>query len=513
MRDLEQQGWETLPLAILGMPNLPPAWSADNWKPIGGCKFTGYCPGIVGNSALRFCLLLRWRAVHRPASELFPENVQGDSLSCCPADGDNEDLESADTPSSNNSENRATHLTQAVTSAPRGSAKEVQSSKPTASPQLLSPPLFVPWNQVANARGVTAVHKDSEACPYEELRAALAQPNCLFSGEKELFLADNADLLEQLKDQIMPLEQIATEVFQAIYQRQQAKFSWNTLLWTVAQQNAYWIGYDALPLPQVLQINCGGLGRGALEGSIPPHFHCVGESQVYGPSLTPADIVQQEHVEVAAGCTTGIHEVATLFSHIQDPCRKWEELGLGKAAVLYRRTQRVLKAARLLPAHRRLPHKAFLSGLWWKLLSLQPLQLLACLPMLGCLREVTQPVPVHFAVNGFSAGSYTGAVIALAVRCLWPQCQVTARLGTIAMPKGVLAALIATADPDKHHYYLVHAAEDCLCDWKPDEKELKMLQQALHITYVEESARWMGSSKHNYWHWLLSAPARASQTH
>ena len=81
-------------------------------------------------------------------------------------------------------------------------------------------------------------------------------------------------------------------------------------------------------------------------------------------------------------------------------------------------------------------------------------------------------------------------------------CQVTARLGAIAMPKGVLAALIATADPDRHHYYLVHAAEDCLCDWKPDAKELGMLQQSLHITYVEESARWMGSCKHNYWHWL-----------
>ena len=29
-----------------------------------------------------------------------------------------------------------------------------------------------------------------------------------------------------------------------------------------------------------------------------------------------------------------------------------------------------------------------------------------------------------------------------------------------------------------------------------------MLQQTLHNTYVEESARWMGSCKHNYWHWL-----------
>ena len=169
---------------------------------------------------------------------------------------------------------------------------------------------------------------------------------------------------------------------------------------------------------------------------------------------------------------------------------------------MYQRTQQVLKAARLLPAHRRLPHKAFLSGLWWKLLSLRPLQLVAYLPMLSCLRPTGQADPTHFTVNGFSAGSYTGAVIALAIRCLWPISQITARLGAIATPKGVLAALVATADPDRHHYHLVHAAEDCLCDWKPTATELDMLQQSLHITCVEDSARWMGGSKHNYWHWL-----------
>ena len=140
---------------------------------------------------------------------------------------------------------------------------------------------------------------------------------------------------------------------------------------------------------------------------------------------------------------------------------------------MYQRTQQVLKAARLLPAHRRLPRKAFLSGLWWKLLSLQPLQLVAYLPMLSCLRPTAQADPIHFTVNGFSAGSYTGAVIALAIRCLWPVSQISARLGAIAMPKGVLAALIATAEPDRHHYYLVHVRsfwlklvlEPCKQEW------------------------------------------------
>ena len=93
-------------------------------------------------------------------------------------------------------------------------------------------------------------------------------------------------------------------------------------------------------------------------------------------------------------------------------------------------------------------------------------------------------------------------MIALAIRCLWPASQITARLGAIAMPKSVLAALVATAEPDRRNYYLVHAAEDCLCDWKPTENELDMLQRSLHITYVTDSARWMGKHKHCYWHWL-----------
>ena len=245
LRDLERQGWETLPIAILGMPNLPPAWAVDTWKPVGGCKFTGYSSGTVGNSALRFCLLLKWRAILPRDSDLFPGQVQGDSLSCCPVGEDTADLESVSTPSSNNSANRANQLTQAME---RGSTKGSQTphlSQAALSPQLLSPPLFVPWSQAANLRGIVGVH---EACPYDELKAAIDHPTGLVPGEKNLFLAANDDLLSQLEDLVMPLESIATQVFQAIYQRQQAEISWIALLRTVAKLNKYWIGYDA-PLP------------------------------------------------------------------------------------------------------------------------------------------------------------------------------------------------------------------------------------------------------------------------
>ena len=127
----------------------------------------------------------------------------------------------------------------------------------------MSPSLFVSWDQVAKERCLPTWHKDSDSCPYEELQAALAQPGCLFSGEKDLFLTANDDLLQQIKGQVMPLEHSASDAFQAMYQQQQAEFSWNTLLWTVARRNEFWIGR--------LAVARGG----ALEGAVPPHFHCL----------------------------------------------------------------------------------------------------------------------------------------------------------------------------------------------------------------------------------------------
>ena len=129
-------------------------------------------------------------------------------------------------------------------------------SQAALSPQLLSPPLFVPWSQVANLRGIVSVHKDYEACPYDELRAAIDHPTGLVPGEKDLFLAANDNLLSQLEDLVMPLESIATQVFQAIYQRQQAEISWIALLWAVAKLNKYWIGYDALFLHEWRRCVC-----------------------------------------------------------------------------------------------------------------------------------------------------------------------------------------------------------------------------------------------------------------
>ena len=103
---------------------------------------------------------------------------------------------------------------------------------------------------------------------------------------------------------------------------------------------------------------------------------------VYGPSLAPVDRPGEKITGVAAGATTCLHELAMLMSLTVQPCMRWQELGFGRASLLYRRTQIMLEAARLLPAHRRLPHATFLNGLWWKLLALQPERIVACLPNL-----------------------------------------------------------------------------------------------------------------------------------
>ena len=68
---LARFGWETLPIALLGMPHYPAAWSQESWKPVGGCCFTGGPSALMGNSAFRFCLLLRWRAISVPSTALL----------------------------------------------------------------------------------------------------------------------------------------------------------------------------------------------------------------------------------------------------------------------------------------------------------------------------------------------------------------------------------------------------------------------------------------------------------
>ena len=56
-----------------GLPHSCLCWMS------GGCKFSGSSTGLVGNSALRFCLLMKWRSVPTRHSKLFPKPPQLDS--------------------------------------------------------------------------------------------------------------------------------------------------------------------------------------------------------------------------------------------------------------------------------------------------------------------------------------------------------------------------------------------------------------------------------------------------
>lgn len=106
----------------------------------------------------------------------------------------------------------------------------------------------------------------------------------------------------------------------------------------------------------------------------------------------------------------------------------------------------------------------------------------------------------EFHVQAFSACSHTGAVVALALRQLFPTCRIKAKLGAIAMPRGVFAALLATAEPGLCDIHLIHAEDDHLVIGIPARSTSTLSR--VGSPAQAESARWMGASKHQYWHWL-----------
>ena len=145
LSQLARQGWETLPIALLGMPHHPAAWSTDDWKPIGGCCFTGAPSALRGNSAFRFCLLCQWHAFAAPSTELFQDTY---------AEGDS-DLEPTHVLSETNEELLTRTLLAAAASPnsresgsrlEQGSSMMEQSSRVPRDPQLATPPLFVSWH-------------------------------------------------------------------------------------------------------------------------------------------------------------------------------------------------------------------------------------------------------------------------------------------------------------------------------------------------------------------------------
>ena len=503
---LATQGWETLSIALLGTPHHPPAWSVDEWKPIGGCCFSGGPTALTGNSALRFCLLLRWRAITRPTTQLFQTaDTSEDS-----------ELETPRTPSESNQDLLTRQLLSAATDRDSRESRSCQGKGRTESdarhprpvdPQSANPPLYVSWQSVTSQLGIPCEHEALAEDLCTMFQTALG---ILTTEEQRAFHQVQGDAFCSIPRKRAPVESVGPVIQESLLRTCPWVPFWENILWRMAQTYGFWLTTPDSPPPSKVHINCGGLGGGALQSPKGPTFHCthprVNGTCVYGPSLAPADRYQGQVNEVAAGHTTSLHELAMLMIHTTDPCEAWAQLGYGSAAVLYRRTQIVLEASRQLPAHRRVPHVAFLSGLWWKLLSMQPARILMCLPFLTRIGNKTIATglfaPTSFHVEGFSAGSYTGATVLLAVRALFPDCPITAVLGAVAMPKGVMGALLETASPGRCDIHLIHAEEDVLCSWHPSPSDQHTLSHRVRFTLVAEAEKWMGTDKRKYWHWL-----------
>ena len=61
----------------------------------------------------------------------------------------------------------------------------------------------------------------------------------------------------------------------------------------------------------------------------------------------------------------------------------------------------------------------------------------------------------------------------------------SATLGAIAMPKGVMGALMEIASPGQCNIHLIHAEDDLLCDWHPSVTDRRVIDYRLRCTVAE----------------------------
>ena len=223
------------------------------------------------------------------------------------------------------------------------------------------------------------------------------------------------------------------------------------------------------------------------------------ESQLYGASLCPANIGVKDDICAYANTPAG-HEFSAFLYHLHDPGQLWEVLALGTSLNIYRQANFVLRAAQRLPAHRRLPHDIFLIAASLRLIALHPSSLQVYAGMLYptqlAIRQ-TKLVP-QLVIRGFSAGSYTGAVLSLLANALPVPWRLQVNLGAIAMPPAILASLHSIEADHAHRVRLVHLEKDQLCRWHPPNVALAC--QLLPTTYFTHAPGWMRAPYHTYEH-------------
>ena len=267
-----------------------------------------------------------------------------------------------------------------------------------------------------------------------------------------------------------------------------------------------------------LHVDCPGLGSDSLDLAPSPDLtvRClaVGNTQVYGPTLTPVDMPTHNGHVVAYGDTSGIHEMTVAFLGIENNAIRWEKLGLGAAHDILHRTLVVLQQAQRLPAHRRPPHSFVLSTCSLKLSLLHPQSQKHWLHVLhdAYLNSLEDSRPIQ--LRGFSAGSYTAAVIALLLANQPTQWQIRLNIGAYAGPATVLTALCAKAVTRQIYTSIVHLEADQLCLWGASDISCFQLPPYFILSYIAGQPRWMRAPYHNYAHLLsVQLPAGVHDAH
>ena len=264
--------------------------------------------------------------------------------------------------------------------------------------------------------------------------------------------------------------------------------------------------FATMGLNTSLLVDCPGLGGDSLDLSPPPDITicclAVGNTQVYGPTLTPVDKVAPNGHSVSYGNTSGVHEMTIALLGIDQNAMRWEKLGLGTASDILHRTLLVLRQAQRLPAHRRPPHAIFLGACTIKLSLYHPCSQRHWLHIMHDAYVTPFTDSRHIRLRGFSAGSYTASVVALLLAQQNTPWRIQLTIGAYAGPATVLTALCAKAATGQVTTSIVHLQADQLCLWGSTDISCFQIPPRFRICYITGQPRWMHAPFHNYAHLL-----------
>ena len=454
LAQLAQEGWETLLPTLYGAHNKPAPWHIGTWTPVGGIAIKGTAAPAAISQDLRAALGLLWHRTARPGPLplWMVDTFAGPLLP----------HEAAPIYNSHPSNAQAMALEKALLDIP---VREHSRFVTTA----------IPLCQAHNHPII------------ERLLAAQTFPQVVLQRP----VPPEADAILSLPPRLRKL--IISKILH--------RFA------TVGAKDA-------------LQVDCPGLSSDSLDLLPNPDLtvccHAVGNTQVYGPTLTPIDMLTHNGHVVAYGDTSGIHEMTVALLGIDNNAFRWEKLGLGGANEIINGALLILQQAQRLPAHRRPPHAFVISACSLKLSLFHPQSQRHWLHVLH--DAYTSPLEDNRTVQlrGFSAGSYTAAVIALILNIanqLTPW-QIRLSIGAYAGPVTVLTALCAKAVTRQICTSIVHLQADQLCLWGTTDISCFQLPPHFVLCYITGQPRWMRAPYHNYTHLLsVHLPAGVHDAH